>query len=59
MITKEESYLTDCLLAPREDEIIFHMKESGEIIARLRGYAIIPIEKYERLNQSEMATKKT
>jgi len=58
MTTEEEFYLTDCLSVPREGEIIFHIKDNGEILARLRRYAIIPIEKYEKLSQSEIATKK-
>ena len=59
MTTEEESYLTNCLLSPRRGEIIFHIKHNGEILASLRGYAIIPVEEYERLAQSEVATKKT
>lgn len=55
----EESYLTDCILMSRHGETIFHQKENGEILAKLKGYAIIPMEEYERLAQSEVGTKKT
>jgi len=37
----EESYLTDCMLMSRQGETIFHQKENGEILAKLKGYAII------------------
>jgi len=54
-----KSYITECLIVPRKDEILFHMKENGEMLARLHKYAIVPLEDYERLNQSDMGTIKT
>ena len=47
-----ESYVTECLINPREsDEQLFTITESGEVVARLKGYAIVPIEQYNELIQ--------
>ena len=53
----EDSYLDGCQLKAREGEIIFHIKENGEVLARLRGYTVIPTEDYERLSQLAVATR--
>lgn len=50
----------DCVINLRnETDILFHMKENGEVLASLHRYAIIPVEEYEMLkNYYEIGTKK-
>ena len=46
-----DSYVKNCILHPRKDEAdcMFKQLESGIYAARLDGYAIIPVEEYNRL----------
>jgi hypothetical protein len=59
----EESYVTECLIVPRQGETLFTLKPSGEVVASLKRYAIVPLEEYEKLSQSftssEVGTKNT
>ncbi len=47
-IEKIDSYLSNCLLKPREGEVLFILTDVG-VFARLKDYAIIPTEEYEKL----------
>lgn len=48
--TKDGSYIHNCVIAPRADRKEPLFWQSDETIScRLNGYAIIPIEEYERL----------
>ena len=44
---KSESYMTNCIIVPRKDDILFHVKENSDVLASLDGYAVIPIEQYK------------
>ena len=48
-----ESYITECLIVPRnEDNGLFTLRETEtgfEVLAKLKGYAIFPIEEYNEL----------
>ncbi len=41
-------YLKNCLIQPRGDVVLFAADQSG-VCAFLDGYAVIPMENYERL----------
>lgn len=43
------SYVRNCLWQAREHEYLFSINLDGEWIASLDGYAIIPIEEYEKI----------
>ncbi len=47
----KDSYVRNCLLEPREGEkyLFLGRGEDDEIVARLDGYAVIPIERYLNL----------
>lgn len=46
-----EGYIRNCVIRPRENHAGFLLNsETGE--ARLDGYAIIPVEEYERLKSA-------
>ena len=53
-----KSYVINCLLSPKNGDTIFSI-EGDDIFPHLDGYAIIPMQEYERLIQSEIGTKKT
>jgi hypothetical protein len=55
----KKSYVKNCFLWVRDGDFIFETTQDGEILPRLDRYAIIPIEEYEKLIQSETGTKKT
>lgn len=44
----EGSFLVDCLLITRDDQPVHGVDTNGNVFVRLKGYAIIPIEKYEK-----------
>ncbi len=44
-----DSYVKDCYIELRRGETIFNIKDNGDFVARLKGYAIIPKDKYEKL----------
>lgn len=50
----EASYLRNCLIRPRKGEAapLFYQRDDGTVVARLDGYAIVPIEDYESLPNS-------
>jgi hypothetical protein len=50
-----DSYLTNCLVMPRDDQRgpMFDDTVCGVVRCRLDRYAIIPIEEYERLTQGK------
>lgn len=50
---KFQSRLTNCLIITRDGETLFYFDEEDRILASLDGYAIIPIEEYERLSQGK------
>lgn len=43
-----DPYVRNCLLVTR-GETLFHITQWGSIITTLDGYAIIPMERYDRL----------
>ena len=57
------SYITNCFIGPRpgENKVLFEppgKDDTGDVIVRLDGYAVIPIEEYKRLkNELERAKK--
>lgn len=48
-----ETYVRKCLLAPREGDILFFLTQSEHLLATIEGYAIIPMEMYERLTNGK------
>ena len=46
-----ETYVRKCLLAPREGDNLFFLTQSDHWLATIEGYAIIPMEMYERLTK--------
>lgn len=44
-----ESYLRNCIVIPRVNDSPFFKTESGEYVACLDGYAVIPLAEYESL----------
>ena len=52
---QQKSYLKNCFVMATKDQEgeMFTIHEDGAIIARLDGYAIIPIEQYRRLVEEE------
>ena len=48
MSFKEDSYVKNCYIQAREGDYCFDQNDDG-IFAHLDGYAIIPIEEFERL----------
>jgi hypothetical protein len=48
-----EGFVRNCVVAPRADEakqqVLFQENASGVVVAYLDGYAIIPVEEWERL----------
>jgi hypothetical protein len=58
-----KSQLTNCILEHRKgDPEFFFIEEGGNVICDLDGYAVVPRERYEEMQQKitqlEMATKK-
>jgi len=57
---KNGSYLHNCYIAKREDdpqELIVH-EDGRQVFVSLNGYAIIPLEEYEKLTSKDsMETK--
>lgn len=50
LLAMTESYVTECLISARAgDTPLFEKTAEGAVIARLRGYAVIPVEDYEAL----------
>ena len=47
---KQNGKLENCLLQPRENEVIFVLRSDGTVVAHLDGYAIIPIEVFKSLS---------
>lgn len=47
----EKGFVINCLINPREEDCpLFHdPNNDGTLVAKLDGYAIIPIEEYEEL----------
>lgn len=52
-IVNAGSYLKDCFIKRREDEKfpLFVETADGVVIARLKGYAIVPLEEWNALNE--------
>lgn len=47
------SYVKDSLIVPRDGEgPLFTVNENGDVTATLRGYAVIPVEEYRRLQNA-------
>jgi hypothetical protein len=47
-----ETKMTNCIISLKEltvEPYLFYQRENGEVLANLDGYAIIPIEEYEKL----------
>jgi hypothetical protein len=54
---RPESYVTECLIMARDGDIPFTLKEDGEMLAALKGYAILPIERYLEITQESLPEK--
>jgi hypothetical protein len=51
-----DSYVTGCLIAPKDgdrEKLLFSVAADG-VRARLKGYAIIPLEEYCRLTGQQL-----
>ena len=46
----ENGYVKNCIINAKEGETAFSIDTKGKITPYLDGYAIIPVEEYERLN---------
>lgn len=52
-MAEEKGYVRNCLVVAKEgDKKLFGVKPDGTYIAFLDGYAIIPMEEYEKLTNS-------
>lgn len=49
-MSETKSYIRDCSIEPKNgNDTLFHVKANGDVVATLKGYAIIPRKKYEEL----------
>ena len=49
-----ESYITECFIKGRDGESLFLVTPDLQVLARLKGYAVVPIEEYESLTQQQL-----
>ncbi len=53
LLAMTESYVTACLIKARTGDAPLFEKTAKGVLAKLRGYAVIPIEDYEGLRRTE------
>ena len=53
----KESYVRNSILILRDgDSHMFHVLDDGTVLARLDGYAVLPVKKYHELSKSSNPT---
>lgn len=48
-----KSFIKNCIISAKENDTLFASNKDGQIIARLDGYAIIPVEEYKKMKSKK------